>query len=86
MFVAMSAAALIVDGLFRLTECRGVTDPVYGMKVDRALAVRADFAGETFYFCSQHCAHTFEIDPGGYLATNNTTPPTTRIAGAHPRH
>jgi uncharacterized protein len=48
--------------LFALTMRRGVTDPVCGMKVDRAKAVRVDFAGETFYFCSQHCAHAFEVD------------------------
>ena len=34
-----------------------------GMKVDTAKAVRMDFAGETFYFCSHHCAHAFEINP-----------------------
>jgi uncharacterized membrane protein YraQ (UPF0718 family)/YHS domain-containing protein len=48
--------------LFALTIRRGASDPVCGMKVDRGKAVRIDFAGETFYFCSQHCAHAFEID------------------------
>jgi uncharacterized membrane protein YraQ (UPF0718 family)/YHS domain-containing protein len=49
--------------LFALTMRRGVTDPVCGMKVDRSKAIRMDFADETFYFCSKHCAHAFEIDP-----------------------
>jgi uncharacterized protein len=47
---------------FTLTGRRGVTDPMCGMKVDKAKAIRMDFAGETFYFCSQHCAHAFEVD------------------------
>jgi hypothetical protein len=49
--------------LFWLTARRGVTDPVCGMKVDKAKAIRMDFAGEAFYFCSQHCAHAFEMNP-----------------------
>jgi uncharacterized membrane protein YraQ (UPF0718 family)/YHS domain-containing protein len=49
--------------LFALTMRRGVTDPVCGMRVDRSKAIRMDFADETFYFCSKHCAHAFEIDP-----------------------
>ena len=51
--------------LFWLTQRRGVTDPMCGMKVDRAKAVRKDFAGETFYFCSQHCLHAFEVGGRG---------------------
>jgi len=47
--------------LFALTARRGVTDPVCGMKVDKAKAIRMEFGGETFYFCSQHCAHAFEL-------------------------
>jgi uncharacterized membrane protein YraQ (UPF0718 family)/YHS domain-containing protein len=48
--------------LFALTIRRGVTDPMCGMKVDRAKAIRMDFGGETFYFCSSHCAHAYELD------------------------
>jgi uncharacterized protein len=51
--------------LFWLTQRLGVTDPMCGMKVDRAKAVRKDFAGETFYFCSEHCLHAFEVAGGG---------------------
>jgi uncharacterized protein len=47
--------------LFALTARRGVTDPVCGMKVDKTKAIRMEFGGETFYFCSQHCAHAFEL-------------------------
>jgi YHS domain-containing protein len=48
-----------------MTRIRGVSDPVCGMKVDRARAVRKDFAGEAFYFCSEHCLHAFELDREG---------------------
>ena len=53
----------IFAALFALTMRRGARDPMCGMKVDRAHAVRMDFGGETFYFCSDHCAHAFEISP-----------------------
>jgi uncharacterized membrane protein YraQ (UPF0718 family)/YHS domain-containing protein len=52
---------------FALTMRRGVTDPVCGMKVDKAKALRMDFAGETFYFCSEHCLHAFETNPAEHL-------------------
>jgi uncharacterized membrane protein YraQ (UPF0718 family)/YHS domain-containing protein len=45
--------------LFALTVRRGVTDPVCGMQVDRSKALTAEHAGQTHYFCSEHCAHTF---------------------------
>jgi uncharacterized membrane protein YraQ (UPF0718 family) len=46
--------------LFWLTARRGATDPVCGMKVDRAKAVTKEFAGETYYFCSDDCLHAYE--------------------------
>ncbi|HEY7935096.1 MAG TPA: permease [Solirubrobacteraceae bacterium] len=54
---------VIFAGLFWLTQRRGVTDPVCGMKVDRAKAIHVDSGEQTFYFCSQHCLHAFEKDP-----------------------
>ncbi|MFI5037309.1 MAG: permease [Solirubrobacterales bacterium] len=57
----LNVLGVVIFGcLFWLTQRRGETDPVCGMKVDRAKAVRKDFAGETFYFCSEHCLHAFE--------------------------
>ena len=53
----------IFAALFRLTVRRGATDPVCGMKVDRGEAVSREFNGETVYFCSEHCLHSFEMDP-----------------------
>jgi uncharacterized membrane protein YraQ (UPF0718 family) len=56
-------ALAVFAALMAMTMRRGSTDPVCGMKVDRAKAVRKDIAGETFYFCSEHCLHAFEADP-----------------------
>jgi uncharacterized protein len=50
---------IVFAGLFWLTQRRSVTDPMCGMKVDRAKAIRLDFGEETFYFCSEHCLHEF---------------------------
>jgi YHS domain-containing protein/uncharacterized membrane protein YraQ (UPF0718 family) len=44
--------------LFALTMRRGATDPVCGMKVDKARAIRVQVDGKTVYFCSEHCAQT----------------------------
>jgi uncharacterized membrane protein YraQ (UPF0718 family)/YHS domain-containing protein len=57
---------VIFAALMWITMRRGSTDPVCGMKVDRAKAVRKDFGGETFYFCSERCLHAFEVDPDRY--------------------
>jgi uncharacterized membrane protein YraQ (UPF0718 family)/YHS domain-containing protein len=54
----------IFAALFALTVRRGITDPVCGMKVDREKAVTKELAGQTFYFCSEHCLHAFEVKPG----------------------
>jgi uncharacterized membrane protein YraQ (UPF0718 family)/YHS domain-containing protein len=52
----------VFAALFWLTARRGVTDPMCGMKVDRTKAIRMDFGEETFYFCSTHCLHAFELE------------------------
>jgi YHS domain-containing protein len=61
---------VIFIALFWLTQRRGATDPVCGMKVDRAQAVAKDFTGAPFYFCSPQCLHAFELDPRGYVYAN----------------
>jgi uncharacterized membrane protein YraQ (UPF0718 family)/YHS domain-containing protein len=55
-------AVALFAALLWLTQRRGASDPVCGMKVDRAKAVRKDFGGTSFYFCSEHCLHAFEAD------------------------
>ena len=46
----------VFAALFALTMRRGATDPVCGMKVDKAKAIRMEVGGQAFYFCSDHCA------------------------------
>ncbi len=55
-------------------ETTTVTDPVCGMSIDPATAAAStQHAGQTFCFCSQHCAARFAADPHAY-----TVAPTTR--------
>jgi uncharacterized membrane protein YraQ (UPF0718 family)/YHS domain-containing protein len=62
-------AAIVFGALFWLTLRRGATDPVCGMKVDRAKALTIEVDGKTFYFCSEHCRHVFQADPAKYAAS-----------------
>ncbi|MGI8414075.1 MAG: YHS domain-containing protein [Solirubrobacteraceae bacterium] len=57
--------------LFWLTGRRAVSDPVCGMKVDRAKALTKNYAGQTYFFCRTHCLHAFEADPGRYAKANH---------------
>jgi uncharacterized membrane protein YraQ (UPF0718 family)/YHS domain-containing protein len=63
----------IFAALFWLTARRGATDPMCGMKVDRARAVTKGIGGERFYFCSDHCLHAFEAQPRGRHNKNDQT-------------
>jgi uncharacterized protein len=72
----------VFAALFALTARRGVSDPVCGMKVDRSRAVSKEFAGETFYFCSEHCLHAFEIDPGSHGAKHGAVAEAAQAAHA----
>jgi uncharacterized protein len=52
-------ATAIFVVLWGLTARRGATDPVCGMMVDRAGAVRLDVGARTLYFCSEHCRDAY---------------------------
>jgi uncharacterized membrane protein YraQ (UPF0718 family)/YHS domain-containing protein len=58
LFTNVLGAAIFI-ALFALTIRRGATDPICGMKVDRATAVRLEHDGRTDYFCSQRCADSY---------------------------
>jgi YHS domain-containing protein len=57
--VLNAIAVVVFAALMYLTMRRGATDPVCGMRVDRAKALQAQRAGRTFYFCSEHCRSAF---------------------------
>jgi Cu+-exporting ATPase len=44
-------------------------DPICGMTVDEATALRAERDGQTFYFCSEHCRKKFLADAQAAPAT-----------------
>ncbi len=46
--------------LLALTARRGARDPVCGMRVDRARALRLERGGERRYFCSERCLQTYQ--------------------------
>jgi uncharacterized protein len=73
--------SLVFAALFWLTVRRGATDPVCGMKVDRAKALRLDYAGRTYYFCSEHCLQAFKAEPERYAGKAPT--PDREVAHAH---
>jgi uncharacterized protein len=73
----------IFISLFWLTARRGATDPVCGMKVDRQKAVTKEIGDQTYYFCSTHCLHAFEADPGRYRHDSEATE---HEHAAHARH
>ena len=82
--LALNVLAVVVfAGLFWLTARRGASDPVCAMTVDRDKALRKEFAGETYYFCSTHCLHAFETDPDTYLSGNA---PADYALAAHTHH
>jgi uncharacterized protein len=77
-------AAIVFAGLLWLTRRRGVTDPMCGMKVDKTKAMRMDFAGQTFHFCSEHCLHAFEVDRAAH-ARGSSGGHETRMTDVHVR-
>jgi uncharacterized protein len=58
-------ATLIFVALIGLTMHRGAIDPVCGMSVDRATALRLKQDGHTYFFCSEHCRAAFAAGESG---------------------
>ncbi|MGH6800316.1 MAG: YHS domain-containing protein, partial [Methylocella sp.] len=57
-------------------------DPVCGMNVDQRSAKHsAEYAGHTYYFCSQGCKNKFAADPSSYVAAK-PKPPASAPEGA----
>ncbi len=65
--------SVIFVALFWLTARRGATDPVCGMKVDRAKALRLEQGGEELFFCSEGCRSRFVADRAAQAAESPAT-------------
>jgi len=44
-----------------------VTDPVCTMEIDKEKALKAEYEGTMYYFCSAACLEKFEKEPKMYL-------------------
>ena len=51
-----------------------MTDPVCGMKVDRAKALRLERDARTHFFCSEHCRQSFEREPSAVHEEGSAEP------------
>ena len=59
--------AVVFVLLIGLTVRTGAKDPVCGMTVDRRAGKPTSKHGrKTYWFCGNHCKHTFDADPGAY--------------------
>jgi Cu+-exporting ATPase len=56
----MRAAGRPLQTVLRRAESGQAKDPVCGMVVDKATALRTDRSGRSYYFCSAGCQRTFE--------------------------
>jgi P-type Cu+ transporter len=56
-------------------------DPVCGMTVDPATALRLRHEGSDYYFCSAKCHATFAANPAKYLRPADTGPVSARASG-----
>jgi uncharacterized membrane protein YraQ (UPF0718 family)/YHS domain-containing protein len=69
---ALALVAFVV--LIGMTMRRGATDPVCGMRVDRAKALRLEHEGRTHFFCSEGCRERFEQERGSAPAARSPAP------------
>jgi uncharacterized membrane protein YraQ (UPF0718 family)/YHS domain-containing protein len=70
---------IVFAGLFWLTQRRGVTDPVCEMRVDRVKALRTDYMGGAYYFCSSGCREAFEDQPERYIGRASVAPDVSQL-------
>ena len=48
------------------------TDPICGMEVDENTALKTEYEGKTYYFCSVFCKYVFEREPYRYASEGET--------------
>ncbi len=68
--VEVGGASDTDTGMAASQEVDEVVDPVCGMKVDpSSAAASAQHDGNTYYFCSEHCANSFRAEPRKYTSS-----------------
>jgi len=50
-----------------VAQVQQALDPVCGMNVEVGKAAKAEYSGETYYFCCSHCQQAFESRPEEYM-------------------
>jgi YHS domain-containing protein len=50
-----------------------VKDVVCGMTVDPKTAVKSEYQGQTYYFCSNGCKTQFDKDPAKFASQSQDT-------------
>src|SRR5260370_21160084 len=62
-------------------------DPVCGMAIDPASAThRSEYAGHTYYFCSNRCRKRFKAEPARYLTPATPVPARGEVLWTCPMH
>ena len=58
-----------------ITVTAAVKDPVCGMEIETSTAAgRAEYKGQTYYFCASNCKERFDLNPEQYLGKSAATP------------
>ncbi len=52
-----------------------IKDPVCGMDVAETSGHHSEYAGDTYYFCSENCQHKFEDTPASYVKDSQLKDP-----------
>ena len=65
------AAGTATEGM-AVADGSETVDPVCGMTVDPAAAASADYAGRTYWFCSDGCRTSFLAEPARHPAASST--------------
>jgi uncharacterized membrane protein YraQ (UPF0718 family) len=69
MGIVMGLVVNRVEGKAKVivTPAQQALDPVCGMNVEIENAAKAEYGGETYYFCCSHCQQAFEHSPEEYM-------------------
>jgi hypothetical protein len=69
MGLVMGLVGNMVEGRAKapVAQVQQALDPVCGMNVEVGKAAKAEYSGETYYFCCSHCQQAFEGRPEEYI-------------------